>query len=220
MHAPASTSSSSQGFQRPPPPIPPGCFPPVVTQQPMSVGQTPIGNCPPGLEYLTHIDQSLVHQELELSEITRGCVWNQEPIHPLQQTESEDIPRGRSFNLVLQILLWLPSDLWDENCWQPPKRRDPPRTPVQMWYLLLPLQAFTPPSLVASLMIGFIVHDLVQLTLQQQKPQLKTWFYSSKTFLDLRMYREERCWLLSGQHWWKDSCWRDNEEVGMASSIL
>lgn len=44
------------------PPVPPGL--PGV----MPAGQQAPSNCPPGLEYLTQIDQLLVHQQVELLE--------------------------------------------------------------------------------------------------------------------------------------------------------
>ena len=55
-----------------PPPSPPSPPPPTpAPQQPvqwMSAPQETIPGCPPGLEYLTQIDQLLVHQQVELLE--------------------------------------------------------------------------------------------------------------------------------------------------------
>ncbi|XP_071838153.1 phospholipid scramblase 2-like isoform X1 [Apostichopus japonicus] len=48
------------------PPVPPG-LPGVLP-----AGQQPPPNCPPGLEYLTQIDQLLVHQQVELLEAFTG----------------------------------------------------------------------------------------------------------------------------------------------------
>ncbi|KAK9889945.1 hypothetical protein WA026_008754 [Henosepilachna vigintioctopunctata] len=65
----------------PPPPgsyPPPSGYQPVVTNQPMgndggwmNLPQGPV-NCPPGLAYLTMIDQLLVHQKVELLEAFTG----------------------------------------------------------------------------------------------------------------------------------------------------
>ncbi|XP_046673250.1 phospholipid scramblase 2 isoform X1 [Homalodisca vitripennis] len=74
------------GGYPPPQGYPPaGGYPPPVSQQPMSGGQPPVAdggwmnlptgppaNCPPGLEYLTSIDQLLVHQKVELLEALIG----------------------------------------------------------------------------------------------------------------------------------------------------
>lgn len=66
------------------PPPPPNTYPPgaPITNQPMGQGGMPVGgwmsmpqnvaNCPPGLEYLTMIDQLLVHQKVELLEAFTG----------------------------------------------------------------------------------------------------------------------------------------------------
>ncbi|XP_031567695.1 phospholipid scramblase 1-like [Actinia tenebrosa] len=58
---------------------PVGYPPPVVQQQPgqiwMPAPQEP-QNCPPGLEYLTQIDQILVHQQVELLEAFTGFETN------------------------------------------------------------------------------------------------------------------------------------------------
>lgn len=53
------------------PPVPPGYVPPAMMPAPMR----PAG-CPPGLEYLTQIDQLLVHQKLELAEVVLGWETN------------------------------------------------------------------------------------------------------------------------------------------------
>ncbi|KAM4894927.1 phospholipid scramblase 1-like isoform 1-T4 [Sylvia borin] len=60
----------------------PGGFVPPVQNQPMVNGTIwmpippSIPNCPPGLEYLTQIDQILIHQQLELLEIVTGFETN------------------------------------------------------------------------------------------------------------------------------------------------
>ncbi|CAB3377823.1 Hypothetical predicted protein [Cloeon dipterum] len=46
--------------------------PPAGGENWMQAPQGP-ANCPPGLEYLTMIDQLLVHQEVELFEVMTGC---------------------------------------------------------------------------------------------------------------------------------------------------
>jgi len=65
------------GYGQPPPPqqgYPPAAPQPIVQQKPAAPAQNwmtmPDGNfsCPPGLEYLTQIDQVLVQQQVELLE--------------------------------------------------------------------------------------------------------------------------------------------------------
>ena len=55
-------------------PVPHG-FPQQPQQQPIQWMPAPtqaLANCPPGLEYLTQVDQILVHQQVELWEVTTG----------------------------------------------------------------------------------------------------------------------------------------------------
>jgi len=69
-----------------PPPPQPGYGPPPVMQQPgygaipgeqwMQVTTAPPSGCPPGLEYLTQIDQLLVKQQVELLEAFTGFETN------------------------------------------------------------------------------------------------------------------------------------------------
>ena len=54
-------------------------FPPSLSYHqvpwmPLPEGSAPLG-CPPGLEYLTQIDQILVHQQIEIFEC-KNCVWS------------------------------------------------------------------------------------------------------------------------------------------------
>ncbi|KAK1168536.1 phospholipid scramblase 2-like isoform X1 [Acipenser oxyrinchus oxyrinchus] len=57
-----------------PVPQPPGYIPPPTIES-MPAPQRPAG-CPPGLEYLTQIDQLLIHQQIELIEILVGWESN------------------------------------------------------------------------------------------------------------------------------------------------
>ena len=69
-----------------PPPVqpgypPPGQYPPPVTQQPggyqpppqAAPGQYEAVNCPPGLQYLTQVDQLLIKQKADLAKAFYGC---------------------------------------------------------------------------------------------------------------------------------------------------
>ncbi|XP_017689312.1 PREDICTED: phospholipid scramblase 1 [Lepidothrix coronata] len=71
--------AGNYGFQAQPMGFPGGpAFPPVQNQPVMQGGTIwmpippSIPNCPPGLEYLTQIDQILIHQQIELLEILTG----------------------------------------------------------------------------------------------------------------------------------------------------
>ncbi len=68
------------GYYPPPPPQPGGGYPPLAAGYPQPGGyqvpqQQPMvpDNCPPGLEYLTEIDQIIVKQKVELLEAFLGC---------------------------------------------------------------------------------------------------------------------------------------------------
>ncbi|NWS86920.1 PLS1 scramblase, partial [Toxostoma redivivum] len=73
--------AGSYGFQAQPMEFRGGFVPPVQNQPIMERTiwmpiPPSIPNCPPGLEYLTQIDQILIHQQLELLEIVTGFETN------------------------------------------------------------------------------------------------------------------------------------------------
>ncbi|KAI1882791.1 hypothetical protein AGOR_G00238560 [Albula goreensis] len=55
-------------------PVPPGYVPPQVPAMMPTPQRVP--GCPPGLEYLTQINQLLVHQQVELAEVVLGWETN------------------------------------------------------------------------------------------------------------------------------------------------
>ncbi|NXN06692.1 PLS1 scramblase, partial [Indicator maculatus] len=75
--------TGSSGFQVQGMAAPPGFAVPPIQNQPVMMPGTiwmpvppSIPNCPPGLEYLTQIDQILIHQQIELLEILTGFETN------------------------------------------------------------------------------------------------------------------------------------------------
>ncbi|XP_065166220.1 phospholipid scramblase 2 isoform X3 [Atheta coriaria] len=90
-YPPPGPPGGDMGYPPPGPPggdmgYPPPGYPPVVNQPVgqgappnsgwMHMPQGPAANCPPGLEYLTMIDQLLVHQKVELLEALTGFETN------------------------------------------------------------------------------------------------------------------------------------------------
>ncbi|XP_039578354.1 LOW QUALITY PROTEIN: phospholipid scramblase 1-like [Passer montanus] len=76
------TYQGNYGFQAQPMGFPGGFAAPPIQSQPTMDGTIwmpippSIPNCPPGLEYLTQIDQILIHQQLEILEIVTGFEEN------------------------------------------------------------------------------------------------------------------------------------------------
>lgn len=62
---------------------PPYAFPPAPTVRP-----TPVG-CPPGLEYLTQMDQLLVHQRVEVLEVVSG--WETNNIYTVMNSVGQQV---------------------------------------------------------------------------------------------------------------------------------
>ena len=78
------------GLAYPGPPGPgvvPGGAQPMAAMMPLTP-QAPPG-CPPGLEYLTHVDQLLVHQQVELLEVLTG--WETENKYKVRNTLGQDV---------------------------------------------------------------------------------------------------------------------------------
>lgn len=65
---------------------PPGFHTPMATMAAVSTG---IPGCPPGLEYLLHIDQLLVKQQVELLEVLCGCEMNNK--YKIKNTMGQDV---------------------------------------------------------------------------------------------------------------------------------
>ncbi|KAM4694133.1 phospholipid scramblase 2-like [Discoglossus pictus] len=85
MQVPYGYGQPPQGFQGPPGQPGYGYGGPPIQNQPMGPGgpaaawmpaPEPNPNCPPGLEYLSQIDQLLIHQQVELLEVLTGFETN------------------------------------------------------------------------------------------------------------------------------------------------
>lgn len=117
-----------------------------------------VPNCPPGLEYLSTIDQLLVKQKVELLEVFTGFETNnkftvknslgQNVIYQIFQKKSEIFFINFVFHLkgvlgcwrewlLYTKLLWLSASFWNENNGQLQKRSDSPEPTVGVPIVLL-----------------------------------------------------------------------------------
>ena len=128
-------------------------------------GMAPPANCPPGLEYLLHVDQLLIKQQVELLEAFTGFeTANKYKVRSLlilfakidinsllnnnvgfEQHGSASVLRGGEKRLLHSSVLWPASLLRNGDHRQPGDRGGSLHSPLQMHrpmlHLLLPLSA-------------------------------------------------------------------------------